>query len=249
MNLIDLSNKTILITGASAGIGQGTAKLISELGARIFITGRDIERLKKTFDSLSGTGHQILPADLSEEKGIEILTKELPELDGIVHSAGVIKPFPVKFIGKKHIDEVFDINLFAPVLLTSAVLKSKKLKAGASMIFLSSISSQHPYQGGALYTSSKAAIEAYCRAVAQEYAHKKIRANCISPGLVKTAMFKETMNAMTEEKRATYAEKYPLGYGEVKDVASAIAFFLSDASRWITGANLQMDGGLSINHL
>jgi NAD(P)-dependent dehydrogenase (short-subunit alcohol dehydrogenase family) len=198
--IISLSGKTILVTGASSGIGKEAAVLSSKLEAKVVITGRSEERLNETYTQLEGGAHYKFTADLSKEENISRFCDGLPMLDGIVHSAGIVKPFPVKYIQKKHINEVLDINYTAPVLLTSYLLKAKKINQGASLVFISSVSSTHPYLGGALYVSSKAAIEAYCKTVALELAPVKIRANIISPGLVKTAILANTEAASGKEE-------------------------------------------------
>lgn len=244
MNLLNLHNKKILITGASAGIGRETAILADKTGATLFLTARNENRLKETQKLLSGKNHTIFAADLNEENAINSLTEFLPSLDGMVHCAGIIKPMPVKFIQGKHFDEVMSVNFKSAALITSKMAKQKKIAPNASLVFISSVSSAHPYLGGSLYVSSKAALEAFCRTVALELAPQKIRANCISPGLVKTAIYYETEAAASKEEMEKYEKKYPLGFGEPADISNMSVFLLSDLSRWITGQNIIMDGGL-----
>ena len=155
-------------------------------------------------------------------------------------------PVPVKFIKRKHIDELMSINLNAQILLTSSLFRNKKINPKASLVYISSISSKHPYFGGSLYVSSKAAIEAFSRSVALEYASKKIRANVVAPGLVKTRIFEATLNASQKEEVEKYEKQYPLGFGEPEDVSEMICFLLSEKSKWITGQTFFMDGGLTL---
>lgn len=240
-----LNERTILVTGASSGIGRQTAIQASAMGATLVITGRDEMRLNDTFQQLHGSKHRMLTCDLTNEEETGKLVAALPELDGLVHSAGIVKPFPVKFIGQKQVEEMLSINYTAPVLLTTKLFRSKKLAKKASIVFMSSISAHHSHKGGALYASAKAGIEAFSRTVAIEHAQQGIRSNCISAAMVRTPLFDNAEKAISKELMDVHGERYPLGFGEPPDVANAIVFLLSDASRWITGTSIVMDGGLT----
>lgn len=244
--MISLKGKTILITGASSGIGQATAILCDSLGANIILTGRNTDTLKETAKQLKNTT-KIITADLTNTDQITELVKQCGSIDGLVNCAGIVKPLPVKYIRQKNISEMFDANFSSAVLLCSELSSAKKINDAASVIFISSISSHHPYIGGAMYSASKAALEAFCRAFAIESAGKKIRANVIAPALVKTKIFTETELATSEEEMKNYEAQYPLGFGEPEDVANCIAFLLSPASKWITGTTINMDGGLLLS--
>lgn len=242
--------KHILVTGASSGIGRETAIYIAKNGGRITSIARRKDELVKLSEELyviNGQNHQFISIDLTNDDEILNCMNWIDELDGIVHAAGIVYPLPLKFIKRKHINEVMNINFIAPVLLTSALLSSKKMHTNASIVFISSISTKHPYFGGALYVSSKAALEAYSKSLALELVAKKIRCNIVSPALVKTAIFEQTMQSSTPEKIKQYEKSYPLGFGEVNDVAKAICFLLSDDSSWITGQEIILDGGLALN--
>ncbi len=246
--MIDLKNKTILITGASSGIGRAAAQLCDALGANVVITGRNEEELKKTAASFKNKT-QSFSADLANETEIDALIAKLPALDGFVHCAGIIRPTPIKFLKTKHIDEVFKINFSSAVLLSSGLLSAKKLNDAASVIFISSVSAQHPYTGGSLYTASKASLEAFARGFALEGLTKKIRVNTLAPALVRTKIFDQAEEVFSKEEMTETENLYPLGVGEPIDVANAIAFLLSPASKWITGSVLKMDGGLLLKSL
>jgi NAD(P)-dependent dehydrogenase (short-subunit alcohol dehydrogenase family) len=245
-NMIDLNNKTILITGASSGIGRATAVLCDRLGATVILTGRNSKELFLTQNLLQNKS-EIIIADLSSEEEIIRLTNEMPAIDGFAHCAGIVKPYPIKYLKAKHITEVMNINFSSGVLLSSYLLNAKKMNNGASAVFISSVSAWHPYTGGALYSASKSALEAFARSFALEHAPKKMRANIVAPALVRTKILEDTEQAYTKEEFDEIAGQYPLGLGEPTDVANTIAFLLSDASKWITGTTIKMDGGLLLS--
>ena len=242
MEQFGLQNKTILISGASSGIGRACALECAKSGANLILSGRNEFKLDEVSKDCGGL---IVAEDLSSSQGVANLVDCIQNVDGIVHAAGIVKPFPVSFVGEKHIREIQNINFNAPVELTSTLLRKKKINNGASIVFISSISSSFPYKGGAVYTAFKAALETYSKVVALEYAHKNIRSNCIKAALVNTRVLEETVNSLPEELLENHKKKYLLGFGEPEDVANAALFLLSEASRWVTGTNLILDGGLT----
>ena len=238
-----LNNKTILVTGASSGIGRQVCISASKMGATIVLTGRNIKELKETLAQLQGTGHNIISADLVDQTERVRLSIEIPEIDGLVHCAGIVKPFPIKFLNQQKIDETLKTNYEAPVLMMAALLKEKKINKNASLVFLSSISGQHPHKGGATYAGSKAALESFVKVLALELYPQGVRSNCISPGMVKSPMYDQAAAEMSKEEMDKHVASYPLGVGIPEDVAQAAIFLLSPASRWITGINITLDGG------
>ncbi len=245
-----LTDKTILITGASSGIGKAAAILASQMGAHVIIHGRDFEKLNDTLSKLKPSDkHQIIQADLSNVDELMDFVKKCPSLDGVVHCAGIVKPVPAKFIQPKHIEEMFSINYNAVVLINSYLLQQKKINNEASIVLISTISTQHSYFGGALYISSKGALEAYSRSLGLEVVSKKIRVNTLSPAMVRTEIYENTLKStLNEEHAQKYASTYPLGIGEPTDIANSIVFLLSNASKWITGTVIKMDGGLTLGY-
>ncbi len=246
MNKFSLHNHTILITGASAGIGRACAIEASNLGAHCILTGRNEDALKETAKLCVNTT-DIFVCDLKEIEAIKNLVGKIATLDGVVHCAGITYPRPIKFLKPEHIKEVFDINYNAPVLLTAQLLQTQKMNNGAAFVFISSISSRHPYFGGATYVSSKAAIEAFSRTLAIEIAPKQMRSNVLLPALVHTKMLEDTKLATGEDKFSEYEKMHPLGFGQPEDVANAACFLLTNEAKWITGSELKMDGGLLLN--
>lgn len=245
-NSFSLEGKAILVTGASSGIGKVTAIACAEVGARVVITGRNEERLNETFSLLNGDGHIIIVAELCEQEEIKRLVDALPELDGAFLCAGVSDTTPVKFMNSEAIRRVLSINLEAPMLLTQRMLLKKKIKKGASLVYMSSIGVEQVTPGLGIYAASKSGLNAFMRAVAIEQASRKVRANAVMAGMVNTELI-DTLSQLTEEDIKRDEAKYPLGYGKPEDVANAVIYLLSDASRWMTGSVLKLDGGLSLS--
>lgn len=243
MNAFDLTGKKILVTGASSGLGRQAAITCSHYGAQVFLTGRNRGRLQETIDMLEGQGHAVILADLASDDDIEELAASLPKLNGVVYSVGITSILPTGFIDRQKLDDVFRVNFDAVVLLNERLLRLKKFERdNCSLVWLSSISTQYPFIGGGLYVSTKAAIEGYSRVFAVEAAKKGIRSNCLRPGYIKTPMTNAT-EEISSGVVDRIEERQPLGLGTPEDVANAIVFYLSDASRWITGTNLIMGGG------
>lgn len=244
MEFCNLTGKTILVTGASSGIGRQTAITASRLGAKLYITGRNEGKLAETYNSMEGHDHGMFPVDLTDEGQMTELVKYMPKVNGIVHGAGIIGPTPTKFIRQEDIDKLFRINFEVPVLLTAKILIVKKIENHSSIVFLSSIATRSPYFGGALYASAKSALEAYSATLALELAPRKIRSNILSPSLVETPLLTETIRESNKEivddSLQRYLHKYPMGIGTPEDVANLIVFLLAEESKWISGANIPL---------
>ncbi|HEU4719242.1 MAG TPA: SDR family oxidoreductase [Bacteroidia bacterium] len=238
-----LDDKIILVTGASSGIGRQVAISISRMGGTCIISGRNEEALSETLGSLEGKGHISIAADLLDETGRKRLLEQLPATDGLVHCAGNVKAFPIRFLDQVRIDEMMKLNFDAAVLLTAGLLKNKKLKRDASLVYLSSISSKYPPKGGSMYGSAKAALETFVKTLAQEIVSSGMRANSISPGMVKTPLYDRAEAAVSKAEMDEHMKGYPLGAGLPEDIANAAIYLLSPASRWVTGINIILDGG------
>lgn len=248
-NPFTLEGKTVLVTGASSGIGRETAIVCSRMGARVVVTARDQERLQQTFDMLApveGEEHVMTLADLTQAEQLESLVKAMPPLNGVVLCAGNSTTLPLQFGSREKFDEMFDINFFAPVELLRLLYKKKVLQKGASVVLIASIGGTHSFMpGNGVYGASKSALNSIMKYAAREYASRKVRVNSICPGMVDTPLIHR--GTITEEQLAEDAKKYPLGrYGKPEDIANGAVYLLSDASSWLTGHDLVIDGGFSI---
>lgn len=245
-NPFSLNGKTILVTGASSGIGKSISIECSKMGANLILLGRDKERLNETFGELDEGNHQIHSVDLTSKQEIVDLVNVLPTLDGLVNAAGILKTMPFHFINEDSLNQVMNINFFAPLWLSKQLISKKKIAKGGSIVFVSSISGSFcSYIGNSIYSSSKGAIDSLSKNMALELAHKKIRVNTLNPGMVETNM--HIQNTITPDQLIKDMEAYPLKrYGKPEDVAYAAIYLLSDASAWITGTNLLIDGGYTL---
>ena len=244
-NPFSLEGKTVLITGAAGGIGRAMAIECAKMGARLFLTDVVKEGLDATISLLEGEGHKSIVADLTDDEQLDSLVSALPALDGMVSNAGITKPAPVKFIKKEDLQRIVSINTMAPICLTQKLLKKKKFNDGGSLVFTVSIGGVYTTApGNAMYGASKGALQVFVKNVALEMA-PKLRCNSINPGMVNTGLVKGGI--YSDEDKAKDLMTYPLKrYGEPRDIALAAVYLLSDASSWMTGHSLIIDGGKTL---
>ena len=238
-----LEGKTILVTGASSGIGRACARMAAEMGARLILSARNESRLQETLNQLKGRGHEVCVLDLLDNRALLPWAEHLGEVDGVVHAAGVAKVAPFRMASESHLDDLMQVNYKAPVLLTQAMLKTKKIRPNASLVFISAVADHIAPVGTAVYAASKAALNAAVRSLALETAKHKIRANCVSPGYVSTPMLERLVSTTSVDE---FQKLSPLGEIQPDDVAASVAYLLSDAARWVTRSRLVIDGGLSV---
>lgn len=240
-NSFSLQGKTILVTGASSGIGRAIAIACAEAGASVVLNGRNVARLNETLSQLSGDGHIVVPADLTIAEQRSALAEQVPVLDGVVHCAGIGSRVLCKMLEEQDVSRVMQANFEAPVLLQAQLLREKKIAKEASIVFIASAAATMPSVGNAIYSASKAAIIAYAKCLAQELANRKIRVNCISPAMVWTDL---ALVGATEEQLREAEQNYPLKrYAQPEDITGAAIYLLSDAASWVTGSNMELTGG------
>lgn len=247
-NPFSLQGKTILITGASSGIGKATALECSKAGAKVILTARNEDRLREVHGQLNNSGTQppYIVADLTEDGETESLVASCPKLDGVFINAGISINVPVQFINREKLTQIFEINTFAPMLLTRTLVKTKKLQKGASLVYTASVSGNNTVTvAHEMYSATKTAITGFMRNVALDLAPKRIRANAVNPGMINTPMVHS--GKYSEEQLRKDMENYPLGrFGNPEEVAYAVIYLLSDASAWVTGQSMVIDGGLTL---
>jgi NAD(P)-dependent dehydrogenase (short-subunit alcohol dehydrogenase family) len=242
-NPFSLQGKTILVTGASSGIGRSIAIECSRMGATIVLSARNESRLQETLSLLDGNGHLYICADLTDEASIQSLVEKLPVLDGIVHNAGMADRMPCKMVKAERMHQLMAANLEGPVLLQKHLLKKKKIVQGGSIVFIASRAPFAPAVGNAIYAASKGAMLGYAKCLGLELAPQRIRVNSICPAMVWTDLVAKDAQ-QTEGNYEELQKKYPLQrFGKPEDVAYLAVYLLSEASSWMTGSQLDLTGG------
>ena len=241
-NPFSLVDKTILITGASSGIGRAITVECTKMGAIVIAVGRNQSRLEETKSMCKQGNCSLYTCDITKKKEIEQLILSIPPLDGVVHCAGIGQRILCKQLREIDIDNILDINFKATVLLQTGLLTEKRIKKGASIVFVSSMASWSPSIGNSIYSASKGAISSFASCLSLELAPRQIRVNCISPAMVLTKLILQ--DGLDEEILKQDEKKYPLGrYGSPNDIAYLAIYLLSDTSRWMTGSNIKISGG------
>ena len=244
-NPYSLEGKTILITGAASGIGKATSVESSKLGATIVAVDMNAEGLEKLMPQLEGEGHLSYVGNLCNDDFLKELGENVPALDGVFLCAGVSDTTPVKFITEEKIQRVFDVNLTAPIMMLKQLLVKKKINKGGSLVWMSSYGAEKVEPGLGIYAASKSAVNGIMKAYAKELVSRKIRSNSIMPMMIRTELL-STLSNISDKDWEKQESLYPLGFGSPLDVAYAAIYLFSDASRWITGTQIRMDGGSNL---
>ena len=244
-----LTGKNILITGASSGIGRQCALNCGRMGAGLILLGRDRDRLAETAGLLpADTPRLTYSVDMTDHPRIREVVGEgvrnLGKIHGMVHAAGISTTLPLRAINAEKIHNFMDVNVVGAIELSKVLCKKVHFsEEGGCIIFITSVMSSVGEAGKTIYGMTKGALVAAAKSMAVELARKKIRVNCISPGVVRSPMSESAFYSRSDEAIRTIESLHPLGLGETEDVANAAIYLLSDAGRWVTGANLMVDGG------
>ena len=248
-NPFSLEGKTILITGASSGIGAQCAVDCSKMGANVVLVARNEERLKNVLSQCEGDTHAYYMADMSEivDKGakplLEQIVSEHGKLDGFIHSAGIQKTAPLKLLSVKDYEEVIKVNTLSAFEILKYLPNIKYMNADGRIVLIASITGVIGRPGLAAYSASKGALISAARSMSLELAQRGIGINCVSLGTILTPLMKEYLDSLDENKKKQRVEGFPLGLGQTTDISNACIYLLSNASRWVTGQNLVVDGG------
>ena len=246
-NPFSLDQKTILVAGASSGIGRELAISCSKMGAAVHLLGRNGERLSDTLQMMEQGPHHTHLCDLTDESQLDVLVGSLPPLHGMACCVGAAKSMFVKFLNKNALNELLQTNALGPILLTQKLVRGKKLLRGASVVFVSSLAAADVvHYGDALNAVSKGALNAFVKSAALDLSAQGIRVNSVNPGVVATEAVMQG-SILTDEELAEKQKFFPLRrFGQPGDIALPMVYLLSDASSWITGVHLKVDGGYTL---
>jgi len=249
-NQFSLTDKNIIITGASSGIGKQCAISCSQMGANVILIARNEERLKETYNLLDKGNHLYFSQDIKEYDKIESIISEivskLGKIHGFIHSAGLEMILPLKMMKPEYYENLFSINVISGFEFARIISQKKYFDSnGASFVFIASVRGFLGEPGAIGYCSSKGALISGVKVMALELINRNIRVNCVSPAIVETDMTKKLFDNIPADSKNEILKMHPMGFGKPEDIANACIFLLSDASYWITGSNLIVDGGYS----
>ena len=249
-NPFSLENKTVLVTGASSGIGRQCAIDCSKMGAKVVMVARNEERLNETLSEMEGNGHAVYQFDLTKLDGIKNLVSDIVAqvgiINGFIHAAGIEMTKPLKILKSEDYEAIYRVNTLSGFEFVHQLTNTKKMERNSSIVLIASITGVIGRTAVSAYAASKGAIISACRTMALEFASKNTRVNCISPGTILTPLMQNFLDGLDEETRTKRIDGFPLGLGQTTDISNACIYLLSDASRWVTGQNLIVDGGYTV---
>jgi NAD(P)-dependent dehydrogenase (short-subunit alcohol dehydrogenase family) len=248
-NPFDLKGRNIIITGASSGIGRQCAVTLSQMDASIILIARREDKLRETISLMKPGPHLFFPADVTDFKNLESIVAQAVEntgrISGFIHCAGKEITIPLNMLNSKVYDDIFHVNVFSAFELIRIITNRKYIAPEASIVLMASVIALAGNSGISVYSATKGALVSAVKSLAVELAPRKIRINCISPGLIRTEMFESLYDKISPDVIEKNIAQYPLGIGVPEDVANACIYLLSDASKWVTGTNLVIDGGFT----
>lgn len=245
-NPLDLSDRHIVVTGASSGIGRATAVLAANLGARLTLSGRNMDRLAEARAEMAGNGHRLAPHDLADTDGIENwldgIVRDGGPIDGIAHVGGIQVTMPLRSVKMSFVEEMLRVNLISAFAIAKGFRKRGNHGPEASLVLVASSAALRGAPGNTVYAASKGGIVSMTKGLGLELLRDGIRVNCVAPALTQTAIA-ENFRALSEASYQQVVGAHPMGIGAPEDVANAIAFLLADTTKWISGSTLSVDGG------
>jgi NAD(P)-dependent dehydrogenase (short-subunit alcohol dehydrogenase family) len=242
-------DKNFIITGASSGLGKEVSLSLDSLGANLVLLGRNKTSLLRT-KNLMKNNHKYIVCDFSKLNDTKKKIKEMfkdKKFHGLIHGAGNYMLSPLQLISEKEIADSVNTNLISPLLITKEFCKRNNYNNNASIIFVSSIAGIIGSSSLSIYSMTKSGQIGLARSLAVEMASKKIRVNSISPGLINSRISEVLRSNISSDSFENIKKKHLLGIGKYSDIVSSLLFLLSDKSNWITGSNMIVDGGYSIN--
>lgn len=250
-NPFSLSGKTIVISGAASGIARQCAISCSKMGAKLILLDLNGEGLRETLTMVDRPeDHFIAEVDLTDREAIAAVVEEgvstIGKISGLLNCAGISMTLPMNVVRVDAMERLFKVNVFTGYFLTQEICKRKYLSDdGASIVLFSSVAGSFGSSGKSVYGMTKGALKSLAKSLAVELARINVRVNSISPGVIVTPINQNLPHLADPQKRAALESQHLLGLGKTTDIANACIYLLSDASRWVTGTNLFVDGGFS----
>jgi NAD(P)-dependent dehydrogenase (short-subunit alcohol dehydrogenase family) len=244
------ANRKFIVTGGSSGIGLAVARQLAAEGAQVAVFARDPQKLQDALGTLAGTGHQVISCDVTNEEAVMAACRDLKSgwggVDGAALCAGAHSVRPLVVSKAVHFEDMFRQNVLSAVNVVRAAQRLLP-PTGGSFVLVSSVAGLRGAPGASAYATAKGALLSLVRSLAGELAARRTRINSVVPGVVATPMTEKFLATLPVDQKEAVIKRHPLGLGQPDDVAAAVTFLLSDGARWITGTELVIDGGLSIN--
>lgn len=247
MNPYSLEGKLVLVTDAASDIGSQIARECASIGAYVLVQDKEESVLCELIKTMDGDGHRIIACDTTTEEGINELVAKCDKLDGLSINSNIPTTLLLKFINATALNKALTQNVIIPVTVLQKLVKAKKLKKGSSVVFLASVSGVYTvHYADSLNALTNGAVSAFVKGAALDLAAQGIRVNSVNPSVIETNEMLES-SILTEEELDEKRNFFPLKrFGKPVDVAIPVVYLLSDASSWITGVHMPIDGGYTL---